>query len=764
MKRKENDLQPKQAFFGHRYAVSLAFLSLLLLFAVVLIKIGKNGYLSVPISKDTLYFLYFTLSVCATGAIAYFESDIFSFGFFRKIIWVFLPSQVFIASGDFQFHWTVFVFANIFCALSTIFLTFYYLHFRSEKKKINPSLTPRQWIAKQGKSFLAFVFLIVFVFLGFASFNIAKFAAVDEALWTFGRIEKYWTALPNHDWEKTLVSDKPGITVSIVSGIALLWEDPGKYAPIKWEGRIFPSPENFRDLNFSFRFPIALFSALSILFFYFFIERFAGKKNALYSIAFIGLSPVLIGMARIINSDSLLWIFTSLSIFSYFAYLRRKAFLFLFWTGLFLGLALLTKYVANILFIYFFALIFLEYIHNKEDYRLISINKYLKNSLKNYFSLSVISLAVFYFFCPAAWVNPSVILDSTIYSQAFRSTSGILLSLLIFLAIDTFIFKNFIISPILSLLSKNRGKKIIVSLFYFIFISSVIFTIVNVYTGMNFGDFESTLQSPKSSGGIGSLFAFFANFYSLIFALSPLALLGIFSGIFLAFFKKSFKQEKYFLFLLFFILLYYTGSVATNVALITRYQIIAFPLALTAAGLGIGALLSAINQTTAYAKMRSYFGVGGFGLIISSLIILTGAFSLLSVHPFYFSYASFLLPREHSLDLKDMGSGSYEATEKLNSLPNAKNIAVWTDKSGLCNFFVGICYTGYNKNNLREANLEYVVISSGRESRTKKRSTSKPTDPLNFGQYYELYEEEDIFWQIKINERDSQYVKIIKIK
>ncbi|TSD01474.1 MAG: dolichyl-phosphate-mannose-protein mannosyltransferase, partial [Parcubacteria group bacterium Athens0714_25] len=393
--------------FSNYYPKLLAFFSILMLFFIFLIKMEKNPYFPVLIPGDILYFLYLTVLIVSLGLIAYFEEKFAFEIFFKKTVFVLLPAQIFVAVNGFQFHLAVFAFANIFLAVAVIFLSWKYLLKKHQPEKFSTAVSIGNWLQEQGVLTLASVFLIAFAFFGFSSFNVQKFAAVDEALWTFGRIEKYWLALEKHEWERTFVSDKPGITVSIISGIGLNWITPENYAPIKWSSRIFASTKNFEEMNLALRFPILVFAAFFIPILYFFIERFSGKKSALYSIAFIGLSPILIGMVRIINPDSLLWIFTSASIFSYFSYLKRKSKIFILWSGIFLGLALLTKYVANILFIFFFFLIFLEYILNVKKYP--SLKIYLRESVYNYLSIIFISLAVFYLFCPASWVNPEII-------------------------------------------------------------------------------------------------------------------------------------------------------------------------------------------------------------------------------------------------------------------------------------------------------------------------------------------------------------------
>ena len=110
-----------------------------------------------------------------------------------------------------------------------------------------------------------------------------------------------------------------------------------------------------------------------------------------------------------------------------------------------------------------------------------------------------------------------------------------------------------------------------------------------------------------------------------------------------------------------------------------------------------------------------------------------------------------------------MGDGNYEVAEFLNHLPNAKTITVWSDKSGVCTFFIGNCYSGLNYNSLKEKNFDYVVVSSGRESRTTKMVQGavlhlKPNVML-FDKYYT--QTENLSYALYINNRPGNFVKVM---
>lgn len=606
----------------------------------------------------------------------------------------------------------------------------------------------KKWFSDQGKSTLFLVFSVVVLNLGFGAHNIEKFAAVDEPLWLFGRIESYWQSLENHNLAGTLVSDKPGITVSIISGLGLLQADPHRYEAKNWEGRFYKPTQDIQNLYLAFRLPLFIFASLCLFLFYFFIERFAGRQTAVFSLIFIGLSPVLLGISRIINPDSLLWVFAPIAIFSFLAYQKQNHRAYLISSGVFFGLAILTKYVANILFIVFLAFIFLNYILNK-NIHFSSWRDYLKKALKDYFILILIALFVFTLLCPATWVKPKVLLDATLLSQAFRSAWPVFAAFLGFVLLDLLAFKSALLSPVMDFM--KRKSRFLVIAITGLFLGSILFTLINTFSGMKIFDFEKILLSPKSSYafGSGSLGIFFADFYPLVFGVSVIALAAVIFAAAKILFKKTdgFENQTAFIMLAGFIPLYYLGSAMTNVASINRYQIMVFPIVFVLAGMGLNLLLKHFFQIKLLPA----------GLVL----LLISVFSLLA-NPFYMSYASEILPAKYSVDLKNMGVGSYEAAEFLNSLPEAEKLNVWTDKSGMCYFFQGNCYSGFPKNKFENVKMDYAVVSAGRKTRTATMSRGKKDHPHYFAKYYDRSDDSIVF-TLKINDRENQYVKIVKV-
>ena len=90
--------------------------------------------------------------------------------------------------------------------------------------------------------------------------------------------------------------------------------------------------------------------------------------------------------------------------------------------------------------------------------------------------------------------------------------------------------------------------------------------------------------------------------------------------------------------------------------------------------------------------------------------------SLWQIKAFYFNYTSGLLPQQY-LITDAWGYGGYEAAKYLNSLPEAKNMHIWSDYNGVCLFFNGRCEANYlTMKNIRKRsesvpNFDYFVSS-----------------------------------------------------
>ncbi len=730
-------------------------LSLLLLLWGALYVIRHTVSLSEFFPEIPFTFLRFSFSLLAVitvGAVFFYTPFRSLSLWIKKLFLIALPIETLflIALGYTDTaHPGMFVLAGIYATTVTLFLAY----LLSE-----PRLIPlhhfsfRSWLHAQGKHALVFVLLLTGIFGIFGTYRLGQFVAVDEALWLYGRIPKYWNALGDFDLRKTAISDKPGITVAIASGAALLkYEQPIALKPLKGPDK------GIEEFFFAFRFPLVILAVLFLPLFYFLLERLFGHTRALFSYTFIALGPVTLGMTKIINPDGLLWIFAPLTLLAYLVFLKRKRPQYLFLAGVLLGLTLLTKYVGNIIVVFIFGLIFLEYIFRKETLTEEEFARSLKKSLTDYIVLILIALSTFTLLYPAVFLKPEKLLTATIYSEAFLSVAPIFLGIIFFLLIDNAVARLAITRHILTFFRRLSGW--IAGAIAGIFLLGSLAALGNAWGGMKWFDFITLLNSPKSIGRNTDIFGVFVtNFYSLLFAITPAALILLLLGS-LFLFKKSFQQTasgKIFLYLLLLIILYYAGATVNGVGSITRYQIILYPIAGILAGIAGAEAFFYLRH-----KLPSFRKKAALPFLLVSLAIM-GLYTLLST-PYPLSYASSLLPAAFHTDVKDMGSGSYETAEFLNTLPDAKNLTVWTDKSGVCKIFVGRCKSNYDWRKYRKETFDYVVVSSGRQNRTEGRVMTAVedlrSDVLRFDTYYG--KRDDAIWELFINGRESQYIQVI---
>lgn len=616
-----------------------------------------------------------------------------------------------------------------------------------------PEPSFREWMSRQGAARLLAVLGLTGVFFGFATHDLGKFAAVDEALWLYNRIPRYWEAIRDRDPYDTNISDKPGVTIALSSGAGMLrYPDPKAWKSI--EG----SREGVEGFFAAYRLPVAVTVAIFLPLFYYLLERLAGRRKALLAYAFLALAPPTAGMTGIINPDSLLWVFTPLSLVAFLVYRKREHAGFLLLSGILLGLALLTKYVANILFVFMFGLMFLEYVLRRDK---IPFLPFLRRELVGYATWTVVGMTTFFVLFPAVWVKPDKLLDATILSEAFGAVAPIFLLLLATILADHRLNRARISESAMTLLRKRRHLLVTgIAALWTILLAA---TATNVWTGMRWFDFPSLLASPKSIGhATGFLGAFTANAYPLLFGIIPLSFFLLFIAP-ISLLKKDVigrSSGRMTLYGILFMLLYYLGTTVNGVGAMTRYQIILFPVAAIVSGLALDSLLRFIEK-----RFPMPARLGPLLHPITLVIVAATGIATLARTPFPLSYASSLLPLPYVTDVKDMGPGSYEAAAWLNTLPDAEKVRIWTDKSGVCKFFDGECNSSFDWDEYAAAGgFDYVVVSSGRESRTAsnvlRAVRQEKENVVRFDEYYGRPEPD---WSILINGRPSHYVSVYRL-
>lgn len=707
-------------------------------------------------NNDLFYFTFLVLGILSVGAIFYFMRTIRIRAILEKLLIIFFPAELILIFGLSQsknFHYIFLVAIGVYILVAGMVTIHVYITRETGERPLLSralgSIVP--WIHTQGIGFLVAVVILTGTFFTFGYQGLTHFAGVDEPLWTDGRIPKYWHNIEERDWRGTRISDKPGITVALAAGPGLWFIDTNDYKTIRSAGELRSKDLDIETLYRALRLPILITITLLLPLFYLLIERLIGKHQALVAYAAVALSPVLVGISKIINPDSLLWLFVPQALLTYLVFLKRRQYRYLILSGILVGLALLTKYVANFVIVFMIGLVFLEWLYQEKTRRL-SLSHYLKKSLSDLAILIFTALATFYVLFPAVWIKPEKLITSTLYSQAFEKFAPLFIVLLLFIGIDLIWNQTRALSYLLKLLERARLALAWITGSFFIVTS--LFVLANSWLGMTWYDFMNLLSSPKTVLGRTDVFGIFlTNFYPLLFGLTPLILIGLFAGASLVFRKVFFRSDtaRFALYLMLFILLYYVGATGNGVAMIVRYQIVLFPIAAILASLG----LCACYEYFVPAKENRYAFPTLVGVIVGLGI------GTLSATPFPLSYASSLLPDQYHTDVKDMGPGSYEAAAWLNAQPNAEELVIWTDKDGVCKFFVGKCRRGFGSYAARRLEgLDYIVVSSGRESRTTKMVIGQVNSGVPAIRYDQYYQREAPTHEIRINGRLNQFVRI----
>ncbi len=608
------------------------------------------------------------------------------------------------------------------------------------------------------------------IFFAFGIFHLGTFETTDEHLWKYGRIGQYWNAIAERDWEKTYINDKPGVTVALISGIGLLREphpeDTVHRTQPRGESSLFEAYQSDRsaNVNTAFRFPILVFSVLSLpVFFLLIFYAFGSRLTAVFGTIFIATNPILIGMAQIINPDSFFWIFGGLSLLAWVALQRTNQTRFLLLCGIFTGFALLSKYTAFTLFLFYGLFSMADMIFrystrtNRENFNILLR---LGSRLAIVFSLAALLFAIF---LPATFLHPAYFFKGI--SQFFGAHHPLIFLLGIGLSLFLLFIARHTIRSVCSFIAIRQRIFLlgILALFLILFIAAI----TNAWTGEHLVPVSQLrdqayanepkefnfkpLLDRKDSSVQTTLSLFLLEAYPLLFSLPSLIILLLFI-LFIRLRSHSLSNNHTSAFVfsaLAFTLLYICATQSAHVVTNARYLIILYPIFAI-----LGAVILTELLTHASANRNTWRRWLPFLLLISGIL------TLWSIKPFQFSYTNFFLLR--SLSVHDSwGHGSYEAAQYLNSLPQASEIIIWSNSDTVCRFFVGRCLRSRHID-LAQVTPHYFVISKRGVTKQGNRFTllNNP-HPQRDSDFYFQQLEKNAAWELLIDNRPSNFIKII---
>jgi len=599
----------------------------------------------------------------------------------------------------------------------------------------------------QGK-FFGVIVLVFFIYMLFGIFNLSKFETADEHYWTndpnSGRIFHYWQSLREGNWKGTHINDKPGVTLSYVSGVALLFEkNPPEptFSDFKFY-RVY-DPARTERVNFLFRLPLLIFNGIFCFLLFYLISRL--MENAwigLWSVIFMMLSPILLGMSRIVNPDSLLWVFTTATLLCFLLMLKTSEWKFTALSAVFFGLALLTKYVACLLIPFLFLALVLFALVNVPDWGE-DTKKKVSRLLGSYAIILGGAFLLFGLMMPAAFLKFEYFYFGTVGFDGMFPLFLAVVFLASLILVDAWIWQSRGLRRLAAYLPAviRISMKLTSGAMAFF----IIFILVCLSLKIGLPSFVKDIPFDADRGVVFTqlnlLAKIFLEIIPLTYSLTPLSL-AAFLFILLKYSVRP-GQSRFFagIFSLF-LAIFYAAMLTQGLLVNVRYQIMIYPIVFILVAVGLWELFS----------LKHFNRIGKIWITLALIIISIP--SLWFIKPYYLNYANVLLPKDRLIS-DAWGLGLYEAAQYLNNLPDASSLVVWVDYNGFCPYFKGICIKGsddWKKAKKSGVKVQYLINT--------RRGSIMYKDIWKEFKTYLVFDDSSPIWSLIIDDRPENFIKI----
>lgn len=600
------------------------------------------------------------------------------------------------------------------------------------------------------------LFSLVFgLYLLFGSLHLTQFLTADEHYWLYERVPKYWSAWDDWELKKTFINDKPGVSLALVTGPALLVLPDTANHCVEQKNRLYDCQvQDTAGLLLAFRLPLLLVNGLILIYLFTLLTRLFDPWMGFFGATLTGLSPILIGMTQIVNPDALLWSTSAAALFSFFAVLKFGQARDILTTIIFTTLAILSKYTALILFPSFALALLIHFIATLEDHSAETLHTTLKNDLRRLIIITAGTASL------TLLLVPAFLLDRKYLAEYLSTVPDKEVLLFVFLPIvlaflmDTLVFRSKVLLWLRKLIHQSLPLFRSVAL---LSILLVVFVIAARYLIPNWSIYAipfdiKDLSDARYHSSVPNPFeAFFLEWNAILFSLPPVVLLGLITlGIF-GLRKKPLNNAPIILTLVLFTVSFVVVLIHSNILATARYAIMLFPILAVLSAFGFRELTLWGERRWPNTQKKLAF-----------VVIVGSVLSLIAIYPFYANYANHLLPRT-ALVADAWGYGGYEAAEYLNRLPNASELTVWSDYYGVCEFFIGKCLTAYTFDG-NEIRPDYYVLTRRGEARYMSRFDR--WERLSGLTAHRYYRQTTILpvWSLDIDNRPGNYVKVFQIE
>jgi len=244
-------------------------------------------------------------------------------------------------------------------------------------------------------------------------YNLGEYNQPTADLW-INRSYKFFYEVKTKNFDQTYVFYHPGVTLMWLVGPVVYYFP--KYTNYLYNQTINPFDARvFYEFNKLALIPIVTTIFGVIILNLYLIKKIFSKNIALIFLSLLISEPFLIGNIRSIHVDALQTFFIFTCFISLLYYTKISQYKYIIISGLFLGLALLTK-VTSIIFIPFIGLILLA--SNQTKY---TLKKTLLLTTLNFTILIFSTIVMFYIVWPVMWTDPIQTL-SNIYQDGIAES------------------------------------------------------------------------------------------------------------------------------------------------------------------------------------------------------------------------------------------------------------------------------------------------------------------------------------------------------
>jgi len=553
------------------------------------------------------------------------------------------------------------------------------------------------------------LFLLFSLFIGIGSYGLGQFFTTDETAWYYNWVSEYWTAYLSGDFLGTNLTTYPGSLHSFLCGITNLFIDQKK----------FLTYDKVEIYLFWWRFPILLFNAFSLIGIYYLLKKFFSPIQSFLAVFLMAFSPYIIGMSRIVNPDSLLWSTSFISILSYIIFVREQKVKHLIISGVFMGMALASKYNAVLLFIFMPIALIFEFLFDK-----ISKVK-LKIVVFKTLIIWLIAILIFSIFLPAVIINPKIY-----YGRIFQYfiTNPVFISTIILIMVDTYLLKN-------KILFFFRDKLVLSK--YLIKILPLLFLIL-ILTSLIIRVFDLKLESwsiPTEQWKIPITKALYLNIWEYFISQQIAIVVGFVVFAIISFLPKSKKLDFSIpILLLAFIFIFIFGSVLKGVrGSGHRYGIMLYPFAI-------------IITVWAFSFFKKKH-------IIFVLIALLSMIELSFVFPKYYIFYQNRRYFTTGQKINSWAIGGYDLAQEFNKNFDAEITKVYADRYSFKHFSKG--YTENIISNTTASKIkefDYLCLSKS------GRSQVPMSPPLKY--YYKMPQDS---FEYFVGDKENYWMGLIKV-